>query len=279
MAQEKQRRNGKDAAAPRAGITLSPGKVTALCVLAVFAVAWAFVLGVVVGRGYRPETAVPEIDRIMPAPPAQNQTADLGVLKPEELNYMDQLSKTPSMPPKAAQAAREASEKAAREAAEKAAKKKAEAARATRTETPKDAKSPGKDAGRTAAKTAQPPAPDGVTAQKAVPAPAPAAMQVQKSPPQAAKVPEAASADEAGRRFAYVYQVAAVDNPAGAQALANKIRTTGLFATVEATSVNGKTWHRVLVQFRGTPDETREMKERLATVGVDRVIMKSKSPL
>lgn len=274
MAQEKLKKNGKDKAPPKTlSLTISMGKATALGVLVVFVVAWAFVLGVVVGRGYRPERAVPEIERIMPSQPVQNGTADLGVLKPEELNYMDQLSKTPPIPPKAAQAAKEATEKAARDAAAKAAKqKKDEAAKAAR-----EAKAGKPEAAK----------PAGATAQKAVPAPAPVAtpapaaspMQAQKSVQQVAKAPEAPMADSPGQRFAYVYQVAAVDTPAGAQTLVAKIKSVGLFASVEPTTVGGKTWHRVLVQFRGTPEETRDMKDRLAKAGFDRVIMKSKNPI
>ena len=276
MSQEKPRKNGKDGAAPRTmSFSVSVGKATALGILAVFVVAWAFVLGVVVGRGYRPEQAMPEIERIMPAPPAQNQTADLGVLKPEELNYMDQLSKTPHLPPKAAQAAKEASEKMAREAAQKNAKAK-------KAETPQAARSAKPEAMKT-----EPAKPAGATAQKAVPVapaatPAPAPMKAEKSVQQVAQAPENPRlpvAENPGQRFAYVYQVAAVDTPAGAQTLVAKIKSAGLFATVEPTSVNGKTWHRVLVQFRGTPEETRDMKERLAKVGLDRAIMKSKNPL
>lgn len=284
MSQEKPKKNGKDAASARTmSFTVSVGKATALGILAVFVVAWAFVLGVVVGRGYRPEQAMPEIERIMPAPPAQNQTADLGVLKPEELSYMDQLSKTPHLTPKAAQAAKEAkeaSEKAAREAAQKAAQK---TAKAKKDEVPQAAKPARPEAAKPDAAR-----PAGATAQKAVPAtpaatPAPAApMKAEKSVQQVAQAPQnpkPALADAPGQRFAYVYQVAAVDTPAGAQALVAKIKSTGLFATVEPTSVNGKTWHRVLVQFRGTPEETRDMKERLSKVGLDRAIMKSKNPL
>lgn len=278
MSQEKPKKNGKDGTAPRTmSFSMSVGKATALGILAVFVVAWAFVLGVVVGRGYRPEQAMPEIERIMPAPPAQNQTADLGVLKPEELNYMDQLSKTPHLPPKAALAAKEASEKTAREAAQKAAQKNAKPKKAD----PPQAARPAK----TEAVKPEPAKPAGATAQKAVPptpaaTPAPAPMKAEKSVQQVAQAPQNPKvADAPGQRFAYVYQVAAVDTPAGAQTLVSKIKSTGLFATVEPTSVNGKTWHRVLVQFRGTPEETRDMKERLAKVGLDRAIMKSKNPL
>lgn len=281
MAQEKPKKNGKDKAAPKTlSLTISVGKATALGVLVVFVVAWAFVLGVVVGRGYRPEKAVPEIERIMPAQPVQNGTADLGVLKPEELNYMDQLSKTPPIPPKAAQAAKEATEKAVRDAAAKAAKqKKDEAAKAAKEAKAGAAKG---TAGKTEAAK-----PAGATAQKTVPAPAPVAtpapvalpMQAQKSVQQVAKAPEVPTVDAPGQRFAYVYQVAAVDTPAGAQALVAKIKSVGLFASVEPTAVGGKTWHRVLVQFRGTPEETRDMKDRLAKAGFERVIMKSKNPI
>ena len=53
-----------------------------------------FVLGILIGRGYRPEAEVPELARIMPAPPAPGSVAqeEPKVLKPEELHYMEQLT-------------------------------------------------------------------------------------------------------------------------------------------------------------------------------------------
>ncbi|HMM40247.1 MAG TPA: SPOR domain-containing protein, partial [Desulfovibrio sp.] len=54
-----------------------------------------FVLGILIGRGYRPEAEVPELARIMPVPVPANATApEPQVLKPEELHYMEQLTQT-----------------------------------------------------------------------------------------------------------------------------------------------------------------------------------------
>ncbi len=53
-----------------------------------------FVLGVLVGRGHRPESAIPPIERMMPKEqPAAAAGPSTEILKAEELQYSDQLAK------------------------------------------------------------------------------------------------------------------------------------------------------------------------------------------
>lgn len=61
----------------------------------VVAMAWAFILGVLVGKGYKPENAVPEIARIMPEKP-QLPPSQPKPLTGEELGFYDRLKNAPS---------------------------------------------------------------------------------------------------------------------------------------------------------------------------------------
>ncbi len=73
----------------------------------VVAMAWAFILGVLVGKGYKPENAVPEIARIMPVQP-EVSPAQPKTLTAEELGYYDRLKNNHPAPqnPQHAKAAR-----------------------------------------------------------------------------------------------------------------------------------------------------------------------------
>ncbi|MBG0775547.1 MAG: SPOR domain-containing protein [Desulfovibrionaceae bacterium] len=71
---------------------------------------WVFIFGVLVGRGYQPESSVPQLARIMPtAPAARNETtaeaAPAPVLKAEELQFSERLKAKAEAaePPRAAE--------------------------------------------------------------------------------------------------------------------------------------------------------------------------------
>lgn len=244
-------RTTKDPNTPRSvTVHLSLGKATALSVLAVFVVAWAFVLGIVVGRGYKPEQAVPEIARIMPMPQTAPQPAPAGVLKPEELSYLDTLSKPPENTAKAA-------ERSIRRPSPQAEKPAEKATAPAQQQTP-----------------AQSPAQQPTPAPQAAPAPAP-----KPAAPAPAPVPAQALQQESLERFTYIYQVASFSDQAQARALSERIKGLGLSASTEASEINGRTWHRVLVRFIGTAEETHGMREKLATLGLSQIIMRSKTPL
>lgn len=63
--------------------------------------AWAFILGILVGRGYKPESVIPELSKIVP-PLGKGQSASvpLRLLLPEELRFFETLQEkiAPSMP-------------------------------------------------------------------------------------------------------------------------------------------------------------------------------------
>jgi len=236
----------KDPNAPRSvTVHLSLGKATALSVLAVFVVAWAFALGIVVGRGYKPEQAVPEIARIMPMPQAAPKPTPQGVLRPEELSYLDTLSKPP-----------ENTAKAAERPAKRPAPQAEKPAEKTITPTQQQAQ-------------AQTPAQQPTPAPQSAPASAPKPAAPAPVPPQ----------QESQERFTYIYQVASFSDQAQAKALSERIKVLGLSASTEASEINGRTWHRVLVRFIGTAEETHGMREKLATLGLSQIIMRSKTPL
>ena len=67
----------------------------------VVAMAWAFILGVLVGKGYKPENAVPEIARIMPEKP-QLPASQPKPLTAEELGFYDRLKNAKPSRPKTA---------------------------------------------------------------------------------------------------------------------------------------------------------------------------------
>lgn len=228
MAKDNTRRKTRDdgdGQPSRLPFNLTAGGLVTVVVVSVAALAWAFVLGVLVGRGYKPEEAVPELARIMPRPEA-NATAPApapappAVLRAEELEFYDDLHRKPG-----------------------------EAAPVK----PRAAAAPG----------AQPPA---------------AAPQAQA--PAAATAPTAAPAAQAsGQRFAYVYQVGALRDAEVARKFAARLQGQGLTTSVESAQAQGTTWHRILVHFQGTPEQAEALKAKLAAAGVQKPIVKSRTPL
>lgn len=70
-----------------------PGLIS-IVVVTVLGIVWVFILGVLMGRGYKPEIAVPQLGQIMPstAAPAQPEQKEPPLaLKAEELHFMDNL--------------------------------------------------------------------------------------------------------------------------------------------------------------------------------------------
>ncbi|WP_291329169.1 SPOR domain-containing protein [Desulfovibrio sp. UCD-KL4C] len=71
-------------------------EVIGLCAGCVGALCAFFILGILLGRGYQPENDVPELAMMMPTQSA-NSSGEVkgGILKPEELQYMDNLKIKP----------------------------------------------------------------------------------------------------------------------------------------------------------------------------------------
>ena len=232
---------------------------------------WVFIFGVLVGRGYRPETAVPELARIMPAEQnASKLLADQGVLPPEELEFYDALKKgsnvSPHLPSGPVAVSGGAADGTMHPAFEDEDLPPAEVVQdLARASTTSPASAPAAAAKHQPA--AQPPA------KPTPPKPAPPAAPAAQAP---------ISDDESGppgQRYAYVYQAAAFSEAAKADAFKSKMHGLNLKASVQKVEDNGKTWHRVMVHFEGSPEDTRPLKEKLRQAGIEKALLRSKKPI
>lgn len=252
-------------------ITLSPAGMAGLGAVCLFSFVWVFVFGLLVGRGFQPEEAIPELKRFMPtAGPRTESNASMaalssvsetnatgGIIKPEELKFYDQL-KTEAAP----------------------------APKRTPVPQPKPA---------TVAQ-AQPPA---RIVEQIQPAPQPSATpplppklakQVAAVPPSApvndsvSSLAEQITAGAKGNNdgaedstvYNYVYQVAAFRERGAAESLKSRIEAAGLKARIESIASNDATWYRIQVLFQGTPEDTRRMKDALLPLGISKPLLKDK---
>lgn len=79
-----------------------PAGMVGLCSVMVLIMAWAFILGILVGRGYKPESVIAELGHMVP--PLGKPSPSLpssGTLLPEELGFFETLQEktSPVMPP------------------------------------------------------------------------------------------------------------------------------------------------------------------------------------
>ncbi len=245
---------------------------------------WVFIFGIMLGRGHKPEKLVPELARVMPVPqrqtgqPAQaaasaparsgNQTAvqatapgavvaaakpvapsPTGVLAPQDLQYHDTLKGRPTASPVPSTA------------------KPAPAAKTAAAKTKPTAKPDPKVAAKTDPKTAA--KPDPKTDPKAT-AKKTAEKPVEKpADKQTTKTTEPA--------YNYVYQVAAFKDMPSAEALRKKLQSAGIAARIEKDTDNGTTWYKLLAPFKGRPEDTRTLRQKLSDQGIARVILRSKT--
>ncbi len=236
----------------------------------VLALTWVFIFGIMLGRGHKPEEQVPKLARMMPSalssrnatlappPPAE-------VLKLEELKYQDTLKgrTVASAPPKPV-------EQPKPKVVEPPKPKKPEPKPAAKPEPAKPTASSAKE---------QPPKP----AAKETPQAKTAAKETPKAQPGAPK-PDPKAADKAKAesttgRFDYVYQVAAFKDAPPAEAMRAKLQGAGIKARVEKSQEGAVTWYRIMVPFRGKPEDTRSLRASLAQQGIPRVILHSKKAL
>ncbi len=247
-------------------------------IVAIIGFGWVFVLGVIVGRGYNPEERL-GIDRIMPKPAVnatQGAPAPGGVFKAEELQFMDSLRAKPAPVSGNAGVAVNASEIVAKNAkkdqkAEQKPDQKADPKADPKKDARKDAKPEAKPDAKADAKTGKTDA--RADAKKDDKKTAAATTKDTKD----AKTSEAKPAD--GERFDYVYQVAAYKAADPANALKAKLEASGVKVRVESSVENGVSWYRLNALFRGSPEDTRQLRATLAKHGIDKVILRSKSPV
>ena len=219
---------------------------------------WVFIFGVLIGRGYSPEKDLPKLASIMPSPPEEQGPApNPEVLKAEELQFMDNLRDTPPAGPVPA------TEATAPEAASQSETAPAETAppveTANRVETASVENLPERK-------------PDKPLEKKTATAPKPETAPVEPAAEQAPSDPDT-------RQYDYIYQVASFRDKVSGMRFQEKVEKLGLKATVDKAVSDGSVWYRVNVHFRGKPEDTREMKAKLNTIGVPKPLMRSKTPI
>ncbi|WP_319777735.1 SPOR domain-containing protein [Maridesulfovibrio sp.] len=241
-------------AAPRKKKTTVPGQekkftftftmpeVLGLCAGAVAALCAFFVLGILLGRGYQPEKDVPEIAMMLPSQ-SVNASGEVkgGVLKPEELDYIDQLKKKPEPAVKPEEPAKEI---ASRDEQKAAPAEKPEPAKQEKIEV------------KIAEKTVE-------------------TQQPGSEPPVEIDNP----AEVEMPKYNYIYQAASFGDNARAQSFADKLVANGLNSYVEAGKSGTRTWYRVFVRHTGTPDSTDAIKKVLTKYGIKKPLLKSKQAI
>jgi len=277
-AREAGRSGRKDGGGPRRWtLSLGAGGWAGVAATLALGLIWVFILGVLVGRGYRPEEAVPELAILFPKAPNATSPDEIEVLRPEDLEFYEDLEKRPA------------------QAAPRRTASPVPAAPAASGATAPSATSPGSDfKGAAASPAAQAPAVPGASKPGSGGAPAapgtPPPGQAASGGPQAVPGPSAvagpvpdpaatAGAPESqagGQAYRYAYQVAAFREVSQARVFQEKLKAEGLASRLETATAGGQTWQRVLVDFTGTPESTNELKTKLARVGVTQVIMREK---
>lgn len=234
-------------------IEISLSGLIGLGAIILFGLVWVFILGVLVGRGYRPEQPAPQLERITPLESAANATpANATVLRPEELQFFDKLKDQPTN--QLAPAEPSSAPKPA----------------------PKPTPTPEPPAPQTPA-TPEPSAAPEPDAQPMTPKPAeqPVAIEQPAEPAPATQVETSAPAEGS---FNYVYQTASFRDPAMANQLKERIEALGFKAEIETSMQGSGSWRRVNVHFTGRPEDTDLLKEKLATLGLSKPLLRSKVP-
>ena len=241
MSQSPQQRDGKGSGVPdrsdgvgsriplrdyKITITLTLPRAIFSFLFLIFLLIWAFIFGIMIGRGHNPEEAVPELARVMPKPTTQTSPPvdeDINVVLPsQELKYHDSLkgNDIPVLSPKP---------------------------------------SP------TPQQTPQPPTPAKPAAQKPTPPAQPVESAIAQQPDQDQSV------------YNYTYQVAAFNNIAAAQTMQKKLQNGGFSTKISQADSNGTTWYRILVLFKGKPEETRALRTKLAPYGISTLLLRGKT--
>ncbi len=212
-------------------IGLSAGCVAALCAF--------FVLGILLGRGYQPEKDVPKLAMMMPHQ-SSNASGEVkgGILKPEELQYMDQLKIKPIS-----------------------------GARSDKKVVEKKPKVEIKTAANTAQKTAavKTVVTESVKPEVATKDTEPEAL-VEIDNPDEVKPPV----------YDYLYQAASFGSEDKAEEFKGKLLADGLNASVEPGKSGAKTWYRVFVRHLGSAESTQSMRAVLTKYGIKKPLLKSK---
>ncbi len=267
---------------------LTMSGIISLVVVGAIIVVWAFILGVLLGRGYKPENAVPELAQIMPtaeSPAPVEQPEEPTVLKPEELQFMENLQGKAKEGDMIVVESNQAQPGAA---------------------APKPAPSPGSGVQTYDLDKAQEPA---VESPSAAPAPvrqlAESDMKMKKESSEAKAAPKAdakqvktpakteqveIAAEEApkpaaktaetktasGARFSATYQIASFYKKDQADSMIQKLTKNGLSPSIREAEANGKRVYRIILTVTGTD---QELSEAIKKTGEKGPMLLKKKPL
>jgi cell division septation protein DedD len=213
-----------------------------LAVLVVIGMAWCFILGVIVGRGYQPEKmAMQMAQKVLPEDFPLLTEKNEEVLKSEELEFFEKLKQGPSSVPPAPAPQTKAAPPQPKPLVAEAPKPADPAA-------PKPEQSPIEAALQSAAVAAG------------------------QSTPQVAK-------ESKGEVFVFNYQVAALASMEQAQTFLKKLDPAKFKTSVVTATHEGKTWYRVYVHHQGTVDSALALKEQLNGSGISGILLRSRTPL
>lgn len=223
-----------------------PAGMIGLCGVMLLVMAWAFILGILVGRGYRPESVIAELGQMVPVTSKDPAKTTSGPLLPEELRFFETLQEkiSPILP--------------------------AVAPDRKETNTPPPPPTKPQPVLTVPAQTASGVAPAGEKQSEAAQAHTPAADSIPA-------VPRQGQSQEP--LFDYVYQIASFQNDAQARAMQQRVNALGHASSVEVSMVNGEKWYRVLVSLRGTTKDAAGMKEELQKLGIERPFIRTKKPI
>ncbi|EFL50508.1 Sporulation domain protein [Solidesulfovibrio fructosivorans JJ]] len=231
-------------------------------IVVVLGMCWVFILGILVGRGYRPEAAVPQIAQMMPTtetaqPEGAKPAEPPKVLKPEELQFMDGLQGKDGT--------------VVADSTQKSPADGKKAAGLQGHDLP-DAKTV--PMGTATAATSIPAPPPVPAAAKVVP---PAPPRVKAEPAKAKTKAERAATDkkESGR-FAATYQVASFKTKEQADTMIKELSRKGLSASLREGSAGNRKLFRVDVRLKGTESEIAAELKRTGEKGP---ILLGKKPL
>jgi len=241
-------------------LELTTSGVVSIAIVALLGMCWAFILGILLGRGYKPETAVPPLANIMPTTEARLPDEATGsppkALKPEDLTFMDNIQDKG----KDGDVVADSTQKGPSE--------------------PK--KMPGsqlksRDLPDTRAVAGQVPTAPAVPSAKAQPT-GQAAKTTAAPPTKAqAKVDPKTPFDKAsGGKYRATYQVASFPARDKADAMVKRLAGKGLSATIHEAKSNNRTVFRVNIQLRGTD---AEINDTLRKSGEKGPILLDKKPL
>ena len=229
---------------------ISTSGVVSVGIVVVLGMCWVFILGILVGRGYKPEAAVPQLAQIMPTTEARmpdNTTSQAppSVLKPEDLQFMEDVHGQPGSEGGSVPESKAAAD-------------------------PKKAAPPAKPHDLTEVRPVAP-------APARTAAPAPKAVADEPKAAAAAKVePKMPFDKKASVRYAATYQVASFPAKEQAESHVKQLAKKGITASVTEAKSNTSKVFRVTIQLKGSDAEITESLKRTGEKGS---ILLGKKPL